>query len=49
MAGKLKKEARYIFVNPNSPKDIETLLHNIIINKLLEQKFSFQQLIYDKK
>ena len=43
MADKLKKQAQYIFVNPNSPKEIETVLHNIILEKLLNQKFSFQQ------
>ena len=43
MAGKLKKKAEYIFINNNSAKDIESVLHNIIIEKLLNQKFSFQK------
>ena len=45
MPKRQKRQAEYIFVNPNTPKDIEAALRGIILEKLLNRKFSFQQQI----
>jgi len=43
LSKKNKVEAKYIFINPNENKDLEKVLHQIIVDKLLKNKYSFQR------
>lgn len=38
-----KPSAKYTFINPNSKKDTEKILHSAVSSRLAEHKFSFQQ------